>query len=348
MKKTILILSVTLLSIISSCKQEDVFIDNTSKTFNVLVGVGGSNPKLNIYSFPDGTLIKDNVLGNLNSQIISSKVTKIAQYLDNLYLIMPESHKIEVISKKDYKQVATYDFTSFQLTPSDICFPNATDAFVAMKDSNLIALLDIHFNKFVKTIKVGNSPSSIAASGNQVYVANKNSNNITVIDLSMNKGVVASIDVAPNPAFIDFTSNSEVVVFSIGNGKIDTLSKSSSKVTYINPLTRNVISTLDLGIGSTINALNQVPLSFANSNKSYGYIPTNEALLRIDLKNRDRIKLISKTTYDKVFFNFASTRSLILMRKSNNTTSFSIADEIDVIETNNFIINENIESILPL
>ncbi|MCX6147365.1 MAG: hypothetical protein NTW25_08965 [Candidatus Kapabacteria bacterium] len=348
MIKTIFyILFISLVIVINSCKQEEVIIDNTNKSYNVLVSVGGGSPKLSIYSFPDGKLVNDNLLGNLNSQIVTSKVTKIAEYLGNLYLIMPSSHKIEVISKADYKQIATYDFTSLQLTPTDICFPNATDAYVAMKDSNLIELIDIHFNKIVKSIKVGNNPSSIAASGNQVYVANQASNNVTVIDLSLNKGVVATIDVAPNPNIIGFTASNDVYVVSIGNGKIDTMAKSVSKITYINPLTRTITSSLDLGYGTTAPALNQIPFDIANSNKTYGYIPTSEALFRVDLKYKDKVKLVTKATYDKVYFYFGN-RSVILMKKMNGLTNFSIADEINVLELSNFNINAEVEAILPL
>lgn len=348
MKKNIInLLLLLFVIVINSCKQEEVFVDNTNSSFNVIVGIGGSSPKLSIYSFPEGKLVKDNILGIINSKIISSKITKILLFQDNYYLIMPLSQKIEVIAKKDYAPVTTYDFSSINLTPTDICFPNATDAYVAMKDSNMIALLDIHFNKYVKTIQVGKNPSAIAASGNQVYVANKGSNNVTVIDLSLNKGVVATIDVAPNPNLIGFTAANDVYVISIGNGKIDTLTKSASKITFINPLTRQVTNSLELGVGTSSPATSLIPLNIASSNKTYGYLPMSEALFRIDLKYKDKVKLISKINYDNVCFYFAN-RSVILFKKSIGSTNFTIADEINVEVLNTFIINEEIDSILPL
>ncbi len=326
MKSIVCYIGSLLLLLLLSCTSDEKIVDNTIDELTLLISRDDGSNEISIIKFPENRVIRSDVFYEINGKKLNGKVKKIEEFGCYIYLLIPSEYLIEVIDSKTYVSVATIDFKSVQLEPTDISFHQAsTSAYICHGNDSSVSELDTKFMKIAKTIKVGISPVSVVCTGNRIYTANQKSDDVTVIEYPDN--VIATIKTYPVPLFIDSKpNNKEVVVVSAGTGKLDSLNeKSPAFVSYIDVATNKIIKFLELGYQNE-KAINQIPLSFSISISDKGFAATNNVFLRIDTERRDRISFISKKIYNYVFYNMKK-QQLILLSDENNIQEISIADK---------------------
>ncbi len=339
----ILFLLPLLAMIVASCGQETNVIDNVSNNWNFLA-VSSQNPtRIDKYNVKTGNVLQSDVLPK-SAVAINSKITKIAEQSDIIYVIVPDDYKIISFTKNDFKLLVVYDFSGLGIKPTDIAFTNPTDAYVSHEGTNKVSVLDLKYGKVATQLEIGGVCSKIAANGNQVYCLLPEVNEVSIIDTRDMKEV-ARLATSDRPSFIGFTATNEYVIVSSGYGKLDTLSnKTDSKFMFIDPLARKVLAE-NLLAASTLKAVDQVPVGFALTNKNYGFVATNQGLIRIDTKGRTSTRLINKNSYSFVHYD-SYEKKVLLINKLTNT--LILADEISGAEIYSIALLQEISIIHPL
>lgn len=303
MKTKILIIAV-LSVIVAACSSDDKVIDNSIKQTKYLISVSEPSPVIKLI---DGSaILNEDVYNSANQgKILGGNVTQITEFRNMLYLLMPEIMKIKVIDAVSFVEISELDFSKDNLIPSAICFANATDAYVAHANSDKISLVDIYNMKIVKTITVGKNPSAIAVSGNQLLTCDYGSNSVSIVDTRTNLKI-SNITVPSKPKYISITPDGlDAVVISIGDGKEAnaTAAKSNAQVSFIDINGKRLSASLNIG-NSAYKAENQIPCGMAISNKYWAFIPTQEALFRINTRTRTIVAFVGKYIYDDIIYNY--------------------------------------------
>jgi len=212
MKTGRIIILLTALLILASCSNEELLIDRYSNDISF------------IYQTSSGTLKKrttaNEIISEINLQNFNiGKIDVMKKFREKFYLISSENKKIFVITEKT-EQIEEIDYSSLGLVPVDICFPNATDAYVAHSNDSCVTVIDLT-NNIISGIRISVSglAGRIAGVGNQVHITIPNKNLVEIIDTRTNK-VEYTLSVSDKPTFIEFIDDgTKSVVVSLGNGK---------------------------------------------------------------------------------------------------------------------------------
>ncbi|MFA6570515.1 MAG: hypothetical protein WCT77_04685 [Bacteroidota bacterium] len=346
--KTIKIFSALILTlIILSCSGKEGVIDNTNKSWYFLASVDSPNGAIMKVEMPAGTIISNDLFSEKNSRTLDGKVEKIVSFRDNIFLIIPSTFKIEVVNKTTFISVATVDYSSLGLAPTDICFANATDAYVAHGRDSVVSILDLTNFVIARQIITGSHPVAITSSGNQIFVADQLDNNIAVID-SRTHNVEAKIPVQTAPTYIATNSTGEkIIVVSLGAGKLDgTSAKSAAQVSLIDVQSRTVIKTKEIASGST-NPKDVVPSGLIVSKYDMGYISTQINLYSYDTRSGERLSFVDSSPY--IMASYSSVRDeLMLLNQTNETFKAVFFNLESYSETASYIFTKSVNFLFPV
>jgi DNA-binding beta-propeller fold protein YncE len=328
--------------LIFSCNSDNKLIDNSDTSWELLASVASDPPSLSVIN-NDGEIVNNNVYASTGEEMPSAP-SKIAEYGGMIFLLFKEDKQLVVINNKSYELIGKFDLEG---TPSGLCFPNATDCYIALEDIDQILLLDIYNMKIAKSIAVGNRPINISAYGNQVYVPLFEDDRIAVID-TRTKTIEAMIQVPERPMYVDFTKDGKhCFVVSVGKGKVETEEeKTKSYVSFINVENREVLETTEIGFGSYLSE-NQFPSGIAVTYGDWAFIPTNEFLMRIDTRFGNRIRLIDRGNFESTIYNFKRDELLIIQDLEGDRKAFT-ADPEKAEELESIAISPNIIALLPM
>ncbi|MFP4529206.1 MAG: YncE family protein, partial [Candidatus Kapaibacterium sp.] len=289
MKIYLCLLAMAAALVLTACSSEEKVIDNSDTDWQLLAATQDS--KVVRIKMPSLEVANPDVMATILGGPAPGNISKITEFRSNLYFLIPSARQIVIADKYDFSHVATIDFSAEDLEPTDICFPNATAAYVSHGNAASVSLVDITTFEVARVIAVGNDPRGITGAGNQVYVCNQADNSVSVIDTRTNE-VAATILVSPYPTYVQANNaKSEMVVVSLGYGKLDeTQQKSAAIVTFIDITTREKLAETALGFGG-IDPVEQHPYGLAVSPKDWAFIPTDDYLLRIDARFHDRVML---------------------------------------------------------
>lgn len=312
-------------SLFISCNQEDIFIDNLQNS--------------DYYLFASDTQLIKFSIHNATQEIIHdlpAPVTKIKYFRGNFFLLMPSINSIYVIEEKSLTIISKIDLKSINFTPTDICFPNATDAYICCSNSNFVSIIDLTSLKLSNIkIAVGKKAVSIDGKGNQVYVCCQDDDAVFVIDTRVNT-VVDTINVSSNPTFVNFSDNNQLAfVVSSATEKTDAFFQS------IDVNTREIVKQFKLGTSTTANI---VPTGIASSKKNL-YITSNEYLFRISIPNGNSTNNIAKTSYNSIGYN-QRLEEFYLVKNDSNSSSIIIYDAIQNKRTATYFIENKIDAII--
>lgn len=308
-----------------SCTKDEKVIDTQSVPWKLLVASSSEPYKLTLYEQPSGNILISDVYSSSNNGTLGGKVEKIAEFGKYLFLFIPSKNTVKVLGNDTYKELANLDYSSTGKIPTGICFPNATDAYITFGNDSTVELIDLTNFKSARTIKVGKNPISIASAGNQIYVVNSTENYVSVID-SRTHDVAAKLNVPNVPYYVDFSADGQFVsIISLGNGKIDSSSKSAAMVTVFNVNTRTMVKSQNLGTNAA-DAIAQIPKGLSVTDKSWGFIPTKTNLFRLNSKTGDFTN-IAKFEFESAVYNYKRDE-LIVIRKKGTTTEIYTADPI--------------------
>jgi YVTN family beta-propeller protein len=317
MKKLTIFVSLILSVILVSCTKDEQVINNYKDTWRFVATTDSDTPALMLVQMPNDSIINNDVFLTANGVTLSGKVQRIVEFQNMLYLFIPSKFKIEVLSKNDYKRVATIDFSASGMEPSDICFPNATTGYVAHGKDTSVSVVDITVFKVARTIKVGVNPVSITCSGNQIYVANRGDNTISVLD-SRDNTQKTTITVPTAPSYIDMTSDgTKIVVISLGAGKLGgPEAKTAALASVIDTASKTIERTIDMGYNTT-TSIDQLPHGLTITNSDWAYVPCQDNVLDFDARFGTQMFLAMPGNYFNVLYN--PRRNELLMVQDNGS-----------------------------
>ena len=309
---------------LNACKQDEQLVDYTEDKALILAIAEASPNKIQLMDVKTGKVESADIYESNNAEALPSDIDNIVRYGNSYYIFLPESNKIEIMNTETFENTATIDFSTEQLEPIDICFPNATTAYICARNSNEIFIWDIKNNLPGGSIEVGNKPCSIDYSGNLVFVANQDDNTVSVIYTGTNE-VVDSIDVAPVPAFIESSYNGErVIVVSLGNGKIDEETPSDAYITVIDVASRTLEKTFPVG-NSVYSAKNEIPVAMALNSDRTLFISSEDHYYYFNIDYGHRVTFITQADYNSLRYDYKKDMLMILSGE-NEAQSLIIAD----------------------
>ena len=310
--KSIIILILALS--ISSCENDERLVDNSVEKAHILIAHNESSPALDLLHYKDASQVSTGVFQSANSETLPAAVSKIQRYRDQLFLIMPDAMTIYIISPFDFKKIASIDFTSINKKPIDICFANATDAYVIFDKDSVVNLVDLTNNQIARTINLSGTTSDIEAYANQIIVACQSSDKAYIID-SRTHNKEASLIIHNKPSFVAFSNDGLTgVVLSLGKGKLNNNEEKTLPVlTYINMTTREISKTLEVK-SNIYTDPNSFPNSMVTSQDDILYISANEFFFRSDSKYGHFTSTIKTGQFSQPYF-YAKNSEIIALHQ---------------------------------
>lgn len=347
MKNLLYLLSAALGLFLASCSSDDPLYDNSDQTWKVFVSRSDSLVnKLSLYKETDGEVVYDDIYQQVNGKTLPGQVAKIAVFGDEIYLLIPSAYKIICLNRWTYKESGIIDFTSLNLEPNDICFMNATTAYVVHTNANSISVVDLKYYVAANQINVGTAPVRIVTSGYNVVVANSKSNNLSIIDSRTNAKIM-DFPVADYPYYLDVNSFGNVTAICMGKGKLDTTETKTAAYIYeldMNTKTSSFIGELKY---SVLNSINQIPNGIAISDKDMAFITTNEGMFLFNTRTLTGPVLVSKGAHKCIAFNKIRSE-LVLVKSINNIISGHTASNSNGKTTGDIYVPNDLITILPM
>lgn len=177
---------------------------------------GQANASVTTYD-PEAKVVSQNRYENENGAPIGDILYSATEIGERLYLIVNNSHKIEVVDKESLTKIATIRISN-QASPRELVQVNDTKAYVTNLFGNSVSVINLETNEEESTIAVGANPEGIVVVGERAYVANSgfgNGNTLSVIDTNSDE-VVDEITVGDNPVSILKESNDRIWVLCVG------------------------------------------------------------------------------------------------------------------------------------
>ncbi|MFC2130246.1 YncE family protein [Bacteroidota bacterium] len=318
MIKNLIVLAISIIILLSGCDDEKI-VGDVIVNQKFLIAVESDSPKLILYDKNDGILSHD-IYFEKNGKTLPANISKITEYGGMLFLLMPSDYKIEVIDKETFVSKKTFDFTDDLLEPTDICFANATDAYVCHGNDSVLTLLDIYNLEPARVISVGKNPVSIACAGNQIFVTNQTDNTVSIVDSRTHtQEAVINVTTAPSLAAVsdDFE---KALIISLGKGKLtDSQPKTAAKATFIDVKTRKITSSNELGTLKT-DPVQQYPVKLVITNNDWAYIQTKTLMLRLDAKRESGINTIYDKYYKDIIYYKLKNQLIIIDDEENEIT----------------------------
>ncbi|MBE2188097.1 MAG: hypothetical protein KGZ71_08940 [Desulfobulbaceae bacterium] len=314
-----------LIVVFAACSSKEKVINPIDENRSFMISTDAGGFTIKGINLPSGNIHEQDYYRKFFAEDAKNKITAIADNGFDIFFFVPEEMKILVVGKSNMLMKAVIDFSPYGLKPVSITFANATDAYVLNQGSNDVSIVDLTVYEVARNIKCGINPVGISSYGNQVYIVDKTADLVHIID-TRTRAIEETIQVHPGPTFIRFTNDGKtsIVISSGVSGTEPNTTKNIALVTYIDVEKRTVSSTLDLGFGQ-MSALDQYPRGFEVTQTDWGFVQTQIGLFRLDLRNPEKIALMTRTAFDGIAYN-RKDAELILFTSSDNS-EISLADE---------------------
>ncbi len=204
-----------------------VYIINEGQ-FNLVPG----NSNISLYDATTGTVI-ENFYSQQNSNAILGDVCQsMTKYNNNYYIVVNNSHKIEVTSGYDLKQTAT--ISGFN-SPRYILPITYSKAYVSDLYASTIQIVDLNTNTIIGSIPSYSNTEKMALIYNKAFVTCSSNNYCYVIN-TITDMVTDSINVGKGASSIIVDKNSKVWVLASGSSSASQV----GKLVRINPVTLQI------------------------------------------------------------------------------------------------------------
>ena len=258
-------------------------------------GFTKSNSSLSVY-VPDSNKVYPDVFNAANNRSLGDVANDIVFYDKKAYIVVNNSHKIEIISNETHKTLGTISVPA--KSPCKIVILNESKGyFTNLYEGTVTSFNPTSYAIIKENIPVGLNPQGITAANGKIFVCNSGygyDSTISVIDPTVDS-VITTIKVGKSPADIAVDNDGEVIVLNngftdYGNSNNDT----PGSISVIDPKSFTVVSTIALPLASFGH-----PNELAVSNKGYGFTVVNNGILKFDTKSNSIIssQYISKQSY---------------------------------------------------
>ena len=244
-------------------------------------GFGKSTATLSFY-VPDSGKVYADVFFAANKRSLGDVGNDIALYDGKAFIVVNNSHKIEIISTETHLSLGTIDLAGN--SPNKITIASSSKAYVSNLYKGSVTSFDPATYAVKKaTIPVGQSPQGLAVASGKVFVCNSGygyDSTISVIDVTKDS-VVKTIPVLRSPTDIGVTAEGTIVV--ICNGLTDYTNSANDTpggIVFIDPATLTVMKTVTLPLASYGH-----PGELAVSTSGYGLTVVKNGVLKFDTKS---------------------------------------------------------------
>lgn len=295
MKRYLLQLSLLILVGITACDSNNSGSDFTLKGVFVLNegNFNQANASITAYN-PETGEVSQNQYENENGAPIGDVLHSVTEINDNLYLVVNNSHKIEVVDKESLTRITTIRIED-EASPRQLVKVSDSKAYVANLYGNSVSVINLETNEVDGAIAVGLNPEGIAVVGNRAYVTNSglgNGNTVSVINTDTDL-LVETINVADNPVSILKDDSDRLWVVCVGaygdwNDPED--NGTPGEIYVINGSTGETITNFEVGGHPSDLVLNE--------RDDIAYL-INGAVMSIDMNSFD---ILNSTFIDRNFY----------------------------------------------
>lgn len=258
-------------------------------------GFTKSNSSLTFFVEDSGRVYSD-VFFAANNRALGDVANDIALYDSKAYIVVNNSHKIEIISTVTHKVLGTINVPGN--SPNKIVIASPSKGYITNLYKGTVTSFNPGTYGIIKdNIAVGLNPQGMVAAGGKVFVCNSGyggDSTVSVIDV-MKDSVVAVITTAKSPTDIALDSDGDVIV--LCNGYTDFSNPSNDtpgNITVIDPLTHTVKAVIPMPLAQYGH-----PGELTVSSKGYGFTVVKNGVMKFDTKTNSVItpNFISKTPY---------------------------------------------------
>ena len=190
------------------------------------------NANVSLYDATTGTVIENFYSQQNNNAVLGDVCQSMTRYNNNYYLVVNNSHKIEITSAYDLKQTAT--ITGFN-SPRYILPITYSKAYVSDLYAGTIQIVDLNTNTITGSIPSYSNTEEMALIYNKAFVTCGSTNYCYVIN-TITDVVTDSITIGKGASSIIIDKNSKVWVLSSGSSTASLV----GKLVRINPVTLQI------------------------------------------------------------------------------------------------------------
>lgn len=207
-------------------------LNSTNKVFVINEGNFGNvpgNSSISLYDATSNVVVEDFYKQQNATSILGDVCQSMTKYNNNYYIVVNNSHKIEVVSAYDFKKTTT--ITGFN-SPRYLLPITYNKAYVSDLFAHSIQIVDLNSNTITGSIPTYSNTEEMVLVYNKVFVTSPNSNYCYVIN-SVTDLVIDSITIGKGVSSILVDKNSKVWVLSSGSSTASQV----GKLVRINPVT---------------------------------------------------------------------------------------------------------------
>lgn len=302
-RKAAILLVVFTVTVLSNLQASDASLQASEpdRVFVINEGAfGQSNASITVF-YPSSGETKTDIFSATNGRLLGD-VANDAQWINGkLYVVVNNSHKIEVIDPHTYQAVQTIfiDSDAHGGSPRRIMQVTEDKAYVTNLYGNNISVIDLGSGQEVATIDVGEGPEGIVMSNGFAFVALSGlgqGNEVAVISIGTDE-VTARLEVGDNPVHMAVAPDGMVWSVATGNYgfndnfQYDPELETFGEVVIIDPQTLQIADRFETGG-------HPGKLVFRNGEEALLQL---NGLRRIDVKNR---RLFEESFLERSFHSF--------------------------------------------
>lgn len=178
--------------------------------------IGQANASITSYNIETGEVIQ-NVYETANGVPVGDALHSATLINGKLYLVVNNSHKIEVVDPETLVNVGTISLAG-QPSPRYIAQVNEEKAYVTNLYTASVSVLDLKNFEETGSISVGQNPEGIAVIGQKAFVANSgfgSGNTLSVINTQTDE-VTETITIGNNPISLQADAQGRLWVVCVG------------------------------------------------------------------------------------------------------------------------------------
>lgn len=301
MKLKIFVFTV-LVSLCISCKEKIIEpVELKFSTGVFILNEGNfmvSNAEISYYSPENDTLINDLYLTQNSGSSLGDILQSAAIINNDLFLVLNNSKKIEIVDALTLKHKATITNLSY---PRYILKVTDNKAYLTNgKNPGNVYVIDTQNYRIEDTVKVGNQPENLTFCNEKVFVANGawgNDSTVSVISIRDNS-VDSTINIGHGTT--DIISDTENFIWVLCQGKVEydnnwqVVDETQSKIVKVNSENYNIIE--EYNIGQLNDGFSPKNIAFDKQTKRVYFIE-KEGIYFIDIINKQISDLFISGTF---------------------------------------------------
>ena len=246
---------VLILFVLVSCEKEKTsfmedIVYNEHGIFVINEGAYSNNNGSVSYIPNNSSSVMSDVFKRMNNNIgLGDIVQSMYIYNGRAYIVVNNSHKVEVVDIKTFKSVGT--ITGF-LSPRYFLAVGSGKAFVSDWMSDNIKVVDLNTLTITSSIPTGAGPEQLVVNNNKAYITNVggfgNDSTVTIVDITTNT-VIKTLEVGLNPNSIISLPDGKLFVLCGGTIGPDYLSGTADdvggKIVQIDPAVDTILKTVN-------------------------------------------------------------------------------------------------------